>query len=167
MSEAIHAAPAASAKASFRLPPNVAMVFLGFASGLPYAVFTGTIIAWFATYEINARSIGVFSMSSLPYVFKFLWSPILGASSPPLLSKLQSVSRLRAWILVSLALITQILFILPSLDPEKHIGIIAVLALVAIFASAIVAISLLNTLKGAGSCTGSFGATRLSSRMQK
>ncbi|MBB4659978.1 MFS transporter [Parvularcula dongshanensis] len=127
--------PAASLPA-FRLGAKPAMAVLGFASGLPYAVFTGTIIAWFTAYDVDAKSIGVFSMSSLPYVFKFLWSPLLGAYSPPGAGRLRGVSRLRSWILVSLALITPVLFLLPNLDPTRSLGLVAFLSLIAIFASA-------------------------------
>jgi PAT family beta-lactamase induction signal transducer AmpG len=127
---------AAPRTGSFRLNPKAAMAVLGFASGLPYAVFTGTILAWFTAFEVDAKSIGVFSMSSLPYVFKFLWSPLLGAYSPPGIDKLQGMSRLRSWILLSLALITPTLFLLPNLDPGESLGFIAFLTLVAVFASA-------------------------------
>lgn len=112
------------------------MAVLGFASGLPYAVFTGTIIAWFTAYDVDAKSIGVFSMSSLPYVFKFLWSPLLGAYDPPGARFLSGVSRLRSWILLSLALITPVLFVLPIIEPSSGLVVVAVLSLVAIFASA-------------------------------
>ena len=127
---------AAPARTGFRLSPEAAMAVLGFASGLPYAVFTGTIIAWFTFYEVDAKSIGVFSMSSLPYVFKFLWSPLLGAYDPPGARWVAGVSRLRGWILLSLAVITPVLFALPIIDPASGLVVIAVLSLVAIFASA-------------------------------
>lgn len=127
---------AAPAAARFRLSPEAAMAVLGFASGLPYAVFTGTIIAWFTFYDVDAKSIGVFSMSSLPYVFKFLWSPLLGAYDPPGARWMAGVSRLRGWILLSLAVITPVLFLLPVIDPASGLVVIAVLSLVAIFASA-------------------------------
>ena len=127
---------AAPARTGFRLSPEAAMAVLGFASGLPYAVFTGTIIAWFTFYEVDAKSIGVFSMSSLPYVFKFLWSPLLGAFDPPGARWMAGVSRLRGWILLSLAVVTPVLFLLPIIDPASGLVVIAVLSLVAIFASA-------------------------------
>ncbi|WP_156032394.1 MFS transporter [Parvularcula oceani] len=135
MSSTDMAAPAAR-RTGFTLGKRAAMAVLGFASGLPYAVFTGTIIAWFTAYEVDAKSIGVFSMSSLPYVFKFLWSPLLGAYSPPGLGRIRGMSRLRSWILLSLGLITPVLFLLPNLDPTNSLGLVAFLSLIAIFASA-------------------------------
>ena len=59
MSSTDMAAPAAR-RTGFTLGKRAAIAVLGFASGLPYAVFTGTIIAWFTAYEVDAKSIGVF-----------------------------------------------------------------------------------------------------------
>lgn len=176
---------AAPAK-SFELDPRMAMAVLGFISGLPYVVFTGTINVWLVEYEITTKSIGVFALVALPYAFKFLWSPTISAVRAPfvgllahigwvryaaiglfvallllmgltsqfalgglqqvftvglclsaiLLALTMRTGQLRSWILLCLAVIAGTLLALPSLDPTNSLGLIAVLALLCVFASA-------------------------------
>ncbi len=48
------------------------MPFLGFASGLPLALTSGTLQAWLTTLSLDIRTIGVLSLGGLPYAVKFL-----------------------------------------------------------------------------------------------
>ncbi|MEX2479506.1 MAG: MFS transporter [Gammaproteobacteria bacterium] len=50
---------------------------LGFASGLPLALSDSTMQAWLTEAGVDVRAIGWFSLVGLPYVFKFLWAPLL------------------------------------------------------------------------------------------
>ncbi len=56
-------------------PRMLLMLVLGFASGMPLALSGGTLTAWMVAEGIDIRTIGVFSLTGLPYAFKFLWSP--------------------------------------------------------------------------------------------
>ncbi len=72
----------------------MAVLWLGFASGLPLNLTGSTLQAWLASAQIDIKTIGVFSLVGLPYVLKFLWAPLLDRYLPPLLG------RRRGWILL-------------------------------------------------------------------
>ena len=126
----------AAAAPRFRLGPYAGMAILGFASGLPLVVLTGTIAAWLTEAEVNTKAIGVLSMAGLPYAFKFLWSPGVTAASVPFYERVAGAGRLRSWILLALTVIAPIFLLLPFLDPASSVGLIALLVLLGVFASA-------------------------------
>lgn len=109
------------------------MLMLGIASGLPFAVITGTLNAWFTKYEIAIATIGVFAWSGLAYSFKFLWSPALHRTAAPFLSKL---GLRRSWFFPIQALIALCFLGFSLMNPADHFGLIALLAVVAAFLSA-------------------------------
>ena len=55
----------------------MAVVLLGFASGLPLALTASTISAWLTTEDISLKTIGLFALVGMPYVYKFVWSPLV------------------------------------------------------------------------------------------
>jgi PAT family beta-lactamase induction signal transducer AmpG len=71
------------------------MPFLGFASGLPLALTSGTLQAWLTTMGLDIRAIGVLSLVGLPYTVKFLWAPFMDRYSLPWLG------RRRGWMLAT------------------------------------------------------------------
>jgi PAT family beta-lactamase induction signal transducer AmpG len=54
-----------------------AILLLGIASGLPYALMDNAFRGWMTKAQLDLRTIGWFSLISLPYSPKFLWSPLL------------------------------------------------------------------------------------------
>jgi PAT family beta-lactamase induction signal transducer AmpG len=54
-----------------------ALAGLGFASGLPYVLANDTLSAWLASLQFDVKKIGLFSLITLPYTFKFLWAPAM------------------------------------------------------------------------------------------
>jgi PAT family beta-lactamase induction signal transducer AmpG len=75
-------------------------VFLGFTSGMPLWVLISLVPAWLRTEGIDLATIGLFSLMTLPYTWKFIWSPLMDRYKPPFLG------RRRGW-----ALITQIVLL--------------------------------------------------------
>src|SRR4030066_335837 len=71
------------------------LLFLGFSSGLPLVLTSGTLQAWMTVDGVDLRAIGIFSLVGLPYTLKFLWSPIMDRFVPPLLG------RRRGWIVLT------------------------------------------------------------------
>lgn len=65
----------------------VAILLLGFSSGLPFALTDDAFRAWLTRTNINLSTIGFFSLVSLPYSLKFLWSPLLDRFVPPQLGR--------------------------------------------------------------------------------
>jgi len=71
-----------------------AILLLGFASGLPLNLTGSTLQAWLAQSGVDIKTIGIFGLVGLPYLFKMLWAPLLDRYLPPLLG------RRRGWFLI-------------------------------------------------------------------
>ncbi len=80
-----------------------AIGILGFAAGLPLALSDSTLQAWLTVSGVDVATIGVFSLVGLPYVFKFLWAPLLDRFQPGW------PGRRRDWILLTQALLAALL----------------------------------------------------------
>jgi len=79
----------------------LALLALGFSSGLPLGLTGATLQSWMTSQKIDLRTIGLFNLVALPYAIKFLWAPLLDRYVPPLLG------RRRGWLVI-----TQILLML-------------------------------------------------------
>ena len=58
------------------------IALLGFASGLPLSLSDSTLQAWLTEEGVEIATIGFFSLVGIPYVFKFLWAPMLDRFQP-------------------------------------------------------------------------------------
>lgn len=103
---------------------------LGFSSGLPLALTDSTLQAWLAKSTVDITTIGLFSLLGLPYVFKFLWAPLLDRFCPPWLG------RRRGWMAASQFFLIALILGLASQDPNAHISLLAWMALALAFLSA-------------------------------
>ncbi|STD30150.1 muropeptide transporter [Edwardsiella tarda] len=106
------------------------LLLLGFASGLPLALTSGTLQAWMTVAGVDLKTIGFFSLVGQAYVFKFLWSPLMDRYTPPLLG------RRRGWLLLSQILLLTTIFAMGLLDPQRHLWWLALLAVLVAFCSA-------------------------------
>src|SRR5438093_11535253 len=79
----------------FRSRKMAAILLLGFSSGLPLYLTSRTLQAWMTMAGVNLTSIGLFSLVSLPYSLKFLWSPMIDRFSLPMLG------RRKGWLFVT------------------------------------------------------------------
>lgn len=109
------------------------MLTLGFASGLPFVLLIGTLNAWLGELKVSLATIGVLSWIGLAYAFKFLWSPVVDRTRPPLLARL---GRRRSWLVLCQLVLGLLLWALAATDPITAIGSFAVLAVIAAFFSA-------------------------------
>ena len=106
------------------------MLLLGFSSGLPLPLTSGTLQAWLTMAGIDIRTIGLFSLVGIPYTVKFIWSPLMDRFVPPWLG------RRRGWVVsTQVILMTGITWMAYS-SPEYAPLALAVLALMVAFASA-------------------------------
>jgi PAT family beta-lactamase induction signal transducer AmpG len=112
---------------------TLAMFILGFASGLPYILITGTLNAWFTNDGVNVKTIGVFSWIIIIYGFKFLWSPAADNAPAP---RLFGMGQRRAAILILQSLIVGALIVISTASPHSALGVIAIAAVACTFASA-------------------------------
>jgi MFS transporter, PAT family, beta-lactamase induction signal transducer AmpG len=106
------------------------VLFLGFSSGLPLALTSGTLQAWMTVAGVDIATIGLFSLVGLPYLFKFLWAPVMDRFVPPLLG------RRRGWIVLMQIALAAGIFVMASLDPAGVPVGLAALALLVAFLSA-------------------------------
>lgn len=115
---------------SYRDRRVLAVLFLGFSSGLPLPLTWGTLSAWLAMDGISRSTIGLFALVGMPYSLK-LWAPLFDRLPPPL-----RLGRRRGWaVSIQLALMVAILALGMS-DPRQQIGVVACLAVLVAFLSA-------------------------------
>ena len=109
------------------------MLIFGFASGLPFALFLGTLFAWLTEAEVDLETMGVFSLIGLAYAFQFLWSPLIDKVDIPVLRRL---GKRKQWIVPMQVLLGAILITMSILEPRTQLGWFSLLAGIGAFASA-------------------------------
>jgi PAT family beta-lactamase induction signal transducer AmpG len=109
------------------------MLLFGFASGLPFALFLGTLFAWLTEAGVDLETMGVFSLIGLAYAFQFLWSPLIDKVDIPGLRRL---GKRKQWIMPMQVLLGAILLIMSLSNPASSIGLFSLLAGIGAFASA-------------------------------
>ena len=114
----------------FQQPKSAILLILGFASGLPLALTSGTLQAWMTVENIDLKTIGFFSLVGQAYVFKFLWSPVMDRYTPPFLG------RRRGWLLTTQCLLLIAIAAMGFLEPSTQLRWMAALAVVIAFCSA-------------------------------
>lgn len=119
---------------SLRNPKSGYTALFGFASGLPFALFLGTLYAWLSEAEVELETMGVFSLIGLAYAFQFLWSPLIDKVSIPGFSRL---GKRMQWIVPAQVLLGVILVALSLSNPTNEaIGWFSLLAGIGALASA-------------------------------
>lgn len=105
-------------------------IYTGFCSGLPLFVLIQLMPAWLTSTNLDIKTIAAFTLTSLPYTWKFLWAALLDRYFPPFLG------RRKSWIFISQVGILAILASFGLFDPVNDISIIVVLSLLLAFLSA-------------------------------
>lgn len=118
---------------SFGQPKTGFMLIFGFASGLPYALFLGTLYAWLSEADIDLETMGVFSLIGLAYSFQFIWSPLVDRVNIPGFMRL---GKRKQWIALMQGALGLILVTLSVLEPKSQLGWFSLLAGVGALASA-------------------------------
>jgi len=99
------------------------MLPLGFASGLPLALTSGTLQAWLTVAGVDLKTIGIFTLVGLPYSLKFLWAPVIDRIAFPWLG------RRRGWMLLTQIAVAAGLALMGLVGTEsgpQWLGIIAI-----------------------------------------
>ena len=102
-------------------------LILGFASGLPLALSTGTLQAWLTIEGVDLKTLGWLSLVGLPYTYKFAWAPAIDRYSLPF----NFAGRRRGWLVFFLVAMAVVLLLISQTSPSDENGIfrIALLAL--------------------------------------
>jgi len=106
------------------------LLVLGFASGLPLALTSGTLQAWATVEGVPLQQIGFLTLVGTAYTLKFLWAPFVDRYVPPLLG------RRRGWMLLTQLLLAAAIMAMGALSPSSSLQPLALLAVLVAFLSA-------------------------------
>jgi PAT family beta-lactamase induction signal transducer AmpG len=119
-----------SATRVYTQPKMAALIFLGFASGLPFYLTNTTLQAWMTQANVDLTTIGIFSLVGLPYSLKFLWAPLLDRYIPPFLG------RRRGWLVITQVILLVSIAAMSLHDPRLGLQALAFNAILIAFFSA-------------------------------
>lgn len=108
----------------------LAVLLLGFASGLPLALIGTTLQAWFTETNISVVAIGSLSLIGLPYTLKFLWAPLMDHYRFP------RMGTRKTWILLAQGGLVLSLLVLANLSPLTQAYLMGGVSLMVAFLSA-------------------------------
>jgi PAT family beta-lactamase induction signal transducer AmpG len=114
----------------FRSRKMFLLLLLGFSSGLPLALTGATLQAWLTVEGVRLQDIGWFALAGQPYVYKFLWAPLMDRYPLPFLG------RRRGWLLLTQLALLVAIACMGSLSPRDAPWLLAGLALAVAFLSA-------------------------------
>lgn len=106
------------------------LLLLGFASGLPLALTTGTLQAWATVDGVSLQQIGFLTLVGTAYTLKFLWAPLVDRYAPPVLG------RRRSWMCLTQLLLAVAIVAMGLLTPSQSLMPLALLAVAVAFFSA-------------------------------
>jgi PAT family beta-lactamase induction signal transducer AmpG len=109
---------------------QAAVLFLGFASGLPLALTGQAMQAWLTVSGVDIATIGFLGLVGVPYTFKFLWAPLMDRFEPPFLG------RRRGWLVLTQLLLAAMLYWMSGVSPVRTPLLFAAAALGVAFLSA-------------------------------
>ncbi len=125
------------ARDAFRLYTDrrmVAILAMGFSSGLPLALTGATLSIWLRQEGISLTAIGLFAQVGLAYNLKFLWAPVMDRVPVPGLTAW--LGRRRGWAVTIQVLLALSILALARTDPAVDPRSTAVIGVVVAFFSA-------------------------------
>jgi len=118
--------------ADYLRPKTLAMLLLGFSSGLPFLLVGNTFGYWLRDEHTSLTAIGFLSWVGIAYSLKFLWAPVMDRVDLPLFKRL---GHRRGWMMFSQILVGLALFAMGGAGTNAGLGRLGALALVVAFAS--------------------------------
>jgi MFS transporter, PAT family, beta-lactamase induction signal transducer AmpG len=112
----------------------LAVLCMGFSSGLPLALSGDTLKNWMTRAGVDIGTIGFFALVGVAYSLKFVWAPFMDRLMPPW--PLRALGRRRGW-----AVLTQIgmmisIILLGATDPTSNLSLTVLFAVLVAFFSA-------------------------------
>ena len=114
--------------------PLLAAFMLGMTSGFPLTLILGIMTVWLREYGISKTTIGIFTLATLPYSLKILWSPILDRAS--LGAWTQRLGRRRGWLVLIIGLMAGAIWLMSQFSPDTDLKLIGTLSVTVGFLSA-------------------------------
>jgi MFS transporter, PAT family, beta-lactamase induction signal transducer AmpG len=118
----------------YRQPRLLAILFMGFSSGLPLPLTFATLSFWLSEAGVSRTAIGLFVLVGFSYNYKFIWSPFIDRMPIPYLTR--RLGRRRSWAALLQVLLMAAIFAMGRNDPRVDLGLTALLAVVVAFLSA-------------------------------
>lgn len=118
--------------ADYLRPKTLAMLVLGFSSGLPFLLVGNTFAYWLRDEGTSLTAIGFISWVGIAYSLKFLWAPLMDRIDLPLFSRL---GPRRGWMLFAQIVVAAALIGMGSIGLHAGLGWLGAFALVVAFAS--------------------------------
>ncbi len=115
-------------------PKMLAMISLGFASGLPYMLIYSELAFWMKKADVDLSVIGFFSWIGLAYTLKVLWSPLVDRLKIPFLTA--KLGQRRSWMLLAIIGAVTGMLIIAASNPQETVLMTAIGALVLAFSGA-------------------------------
>jgi PAT family beta-lactamase induction signal transducer AmpG len=139
---------------TLKRPQALALVCLGFSSGMPFLLSGATLGFWMRDAGASLTTIAFFSWVSLLYGVKILWAPFLEAWRIPILSK--TLGQTRALMLLSQILIFVTILMMAWVgptpnsnlagtlfsDPQTHLFVFALIISFLVFSAATLGIAI-------------------------
>ncbi|HET8825121.1 MAG TPA: MFS transporter [Terriglobales bacterium] len=119
--------------ADYLRPKTLAMLLLGFSSGLPFLLVANTFGYWLRDENTSLTAIGFLSWVGIAYSLKFLWAPVIDRVDLPLFKQL---GHRRGWMMFSQIVVGLALCAMGGIGTKAGLGRLGALALVVAFAAA-------------------------------
>ncbi len=119
--------------ADYLRPKTLAMLLLGFSSGLPFYLVGNTLGYWLRDEHTSLTAIGFLSWVGIAYSLKFLWAPLMDRVDLPLFKRL---GHRRGWMMFSQIVIGLALWAMGGTGTKAGLTRLGACALVVAFASA-------------------------------
>jgi PAT family beta-lactamase induction signal transducer AmpG len=107
-------------------PRLLAVLFMGFGSGLPLPLTFGTLTFWLAESGVSRTTIGLLALVGTAYSLKFLWAPLVDRL--PLGAVTRGLGRRRGWALAVQVPLALAILALGLTDPRIDPGATALVA---------------------------------------
>ena len=107
----------------------LAVLLLGFSSGLPLFTLIYLMQAWLAKSGVDIKALGLFALVGFPYTFKFLWAPFMDRYS------IGRLGRRRGWMALTQLALFLVIGAMGMLDPRTQLPLIVAAAGVMTFLS--------------------------------
>jgi PAT family beta-lactamase induction signal transducer AmpG len=118
--------------ADYLRPKTVAMLLLGFSSGLPFYLVGNTFGYWLRDEHTSLTAIGFLSWVGIAYSLKFLWAPLMDRLDLPLFKRL---GHRRGWMMFSQIVVGVALCAMGATGTKVGLGRLGACALIVAFAS--------------------------------
>ncbi|MFN7039174.1 MAG: AmpG family muropeptide MFS transporter [Alphaproteobacteria bacterium] len=112
----------------------IVSLILGLNSGLSYALIGSTFTAYLHDYNVDLALIGLLSIRTIPYSFKYIWAPFIDNTSFSFFPK--NFGQRKTWIITTQLLLIISILGISSLNPISNFKSVCVITFIIAFLAA-------------------------------